>query len=135
MRKYYVYALKNKKCDVNKMREFIPEGCILSETNDDLSYDVMDGDKRIGTIINTIGKDGNEYYHIIECNDIQLIREFIIGTQLPFIEESVWYSIPVGGTKVIKHFSDFEVKKYLMDRFDIFTSDSWELTVVNSVEF
>jgi hypothetical protein len=135
MRKYYVYALKNKKCDVNKMREFIPEEYILSETNDDLSYDVMDGDKRIGTIINTIGKDGNEYYHIIECNDIHLIRKLIIDTQLPFIEESVWYSIPVGDTKVMKHFSDFEVKKYLMERFDIFTSDNGELTVVNSIEF
>jgi hypothetical protein len=47
----------------------------------------------------------------------------------------VWYSIPVGDTKVMKHFSDFEVKKYLMERFDIFTSDNGELTVVNSIEF
>lgn len=117
------------------MRGFIPEGCILSETSDDLTYNVMDGDKRIGTIINTIGKDGNEYYHIIECNDIHLIQKFIIDTQLPFIEESVWYSIPVGNTKVIKHFSDFKVKNYLMENFDIFTSNNGELKVVNSIEF
>lgn len=135
MRKYYVYALKNKKCDINKMREFIPEGCVLSETDEVLVYNVVDGDTHIGTITNTIGKDGNEYYHIIECNDIHLIQKFIIGTQLSFIEESVWYSIPVGNTKVIKHFSDFEVKNYLMENFDIFTSNNGELKVVNSIEF
>jgi hypothetical protein len=135
MRKYYVYALKNKKCDINKMREFIPEGCVLSETDEVLVYNVVDGDTHIGTITNTIGKDGEEYYHTIESNDAHLIQKFIIGTQLSFIEESVWYSIPVGNTKVIKHFSDFEVKNYLMENFDIFTSNNGELKVVNSIEF